>query len=88
MVQTKFDHRELVLDANAFKCIQNPAKIWKCVNQHEFKWMYDMPYKGIHFGLNLSLKIHILPIYGQTDPKTATVPCRVGNQGVMRSKPL
>ena len=47
-----------------------------CVNQHDFKCIYDIPYDRTIVSYNFGqkkFKIHILPISGQTYPKTAIV---------------
>ena len=48
------------------------CSIHSCVNQHDFKCMYTNNH--LEFGPNkINFKIHILPIYEQTDLKTAIV---------------
>ena len=61
----------------------------KVVNQHDFKCMYDIdiPYERMYivqvvsnnFGPQKISKsiIHTLPIYGQTDPKTASTALKI-----------
>ena len=50
-----------------------------CVNKHDFKCTYNIPYESTHRQLQFwtkkisRSKFYILPIYGQTDPKTAIV---------------